>query len=491
MTSLLRTVWRLALAGVVSLAGAELLFSSGAWRIVAQEATHPRDSGQAKAGNGAPVHLTAEQDRERMLRALGISDAEMRPLSSTDATAANAANFDEDKANVYPTLPDALRLSDGHGVTTPAMWWNRRRPEIVTAFDREILGVTPRHLPRVRWTVVKTTPEHAGVMDVLTKHIVGTVDNATDPHIPVQLEMVLVTPAHAAGPVPVIMEMAWDSQFQTALAGPGAGAPDKWAVAWQPVLQKGWGFAVLSAMSYQADDGTGLTEGIIGLTNHGQPRGPEDWGVLKAWAWGASRALDYLETDRAVNAQQVGLEGHSRMGKAALVAMAYDPRFAIVYSSSSGEGGAKLYRHIFGEPLTSLTSAALYHWFDGNFLRYGGPKNAGDLPVDAHELIALCAPRPVFIGGGADVGDGYANPGGDAWADTKGMFLAEVAAGPVYRLLGARGLETVQYPPVGTALLQGDLGFRQHPYGHTPQPNWPYFLEFASRHFPTAHGPVR
>ena len=442
----------------------------------AVETTHPR-------GDGDPVHLTAQQDRERMLRLLGIPDSAMRPLSSTDAKAPDAANYDESKADVYPTLPQALVLNDGQPVTTAALWWNRRRPEILAEFDREILGVTPRDLPKVAWRVAKSTPERADGMDVITQHVVGHVDDAIDPKIAVNIDLLLVRPAHAAGPVPVVMELALASEFEVALKGPAAGDPDKWAVPWQPVLRRGWGFAMLNAMSIQADNGAGLTEGIIGLMNRGQPRGLEDWGVLKAWAWGASRALDYFETDRAVNAKEVGVEGHSRMGKAALVAMAYNRRFAIVYSSSSGEGGAKLYRHIFGEPLTSLTSVSLYHWFDGNFLRYGGPKNAGDLPVDAHELIALCAPRPVFVGGGADVGDGYADPKGDAWADTKGMFLAEVAAGSVYRLLGAKGLGTTVYPPVGTALIEGDLGFRQHPYGHTPQPNWPYFLEFAGRYF--------
>ena len=440
-------------------------------------------TGHPKSSSGEPVHLTSEQDRERTLRLLGIRGSEMRPRSSTDATAPNSANYDETKANVYPTLPDPLVLNDGKHVTTAAMWWSKRRPEILADFDREILGYTPAHLPGVKWAVVKSTLEHSGGMDVITKYLKGRVDNSIDPKISVDIDLLLVTPAHAARPVPVIMELALGSEFKTALAGPAAGAPDKWAVPWQPALRRGWGFAVLSATSYQADNGAGLTEGIIGLMNRGQPRSLHDWGVLKAWAWGASRALDYFETDMAVNAKEVGVEGHSRLGKAALVAMAYDPRFAIVYSSSSGEGGAKLYRHIFGEPLTSLTSVSLYQWFDGNFLRYGGPKNAGDLPVDAHELIALCAPRPVFIGGGADVGDGYANPKGDAWADTKGMFLAEVAAGPVYRLLGAKGLGTKVYPPPETTLMKGDLGFRQHPYGHTPQPNWPYFLDFASHYF--------
>src|SRR5215472_12308367 len=219
----------------------------------------------------------------------------------------------------------------------------------------------------------------------------------------------------------------------------------------QQVLAKGWGYATLVPTSIQADNGEGLTQGIIGLVNKGQPRGLDDWGALRAWAWGASRAMDYFETDPAVDARQIGLAGHSRFGKTVLVAMAYDPRFAIAYSSSSGEGGAKLYRHIFGEQMPNLASASLYHWFCGNFLRYGGPKTPADLPVDNHELIALSAPRPVFIGGGSNNGDGYAEPGGDAWADPKGMFLAEVAAGPVYTLLGKKDLGTKEFPPVGTA----------------------------------------
>jgi len=239
---------------------------------------------------------------------------------------------------------------------------------------------------------------------------------------------------------------------------------------------------MLDPVSYQKDDGSGLTSGIIGLVNHGKPRGVGDWGVLKAWAWGAHEALRYMETDKAVDAKQVGLAGHSRFGKTVLVTMAYYPEFAIGYSSSSGEGGAKLYRHIYGETIPNLCGPSLYHWFDGNFLRYAGPLNAGDLPVDNHELIALSAPRPLFITGGADAGDGYANPSGDAWADTHGMFLAEVAAGPVYRLMGAKDLGTSTFPPIGTAVNAGELGFRQHNGGHLAEPNWPYFLEFASRY---------
>jgi hypothetical protein len=182
----------------------------------------------------------------------------------------------------------------------------------------------------------------------------------------------------------------------------------------------------------------------------------------------------------------VGIEGHSRFGKTALVAMAYDPRFAIVYSSSSGEGGAKLYRHNYGEPLSHLMNDKLYQWMSPQLLKYAGPLTLADLPVDNHELIALCAPRPVFVGGGLLGKNVNGGPRTDGWADAKGMFLAEVAAGPVYRLLGKKDLGTGQFPPMGTALIDGELGFRQHQFGHTPAPNWPAFLEFAGHYLHSA-----
>jgi hypothetical protein len=315
------------------------------------------------------------------------------------------------------------------------------------------------------------------------------VDNASYPRIGVTIDATLTTPANASGPVPVIVELAFANEFKNSLARPiaetGSGAVGEYGQRWeQQVLAKGWGFAVLSPTSYQADDGGGMTEGIIGLMSKGQPRGLEDWGGLKAWAWGASRLLDYLETDKSVDARKVGIEGHSRMGKAALVAMAYDQRFAVVYSSSSGEGGAKLYRHIYGEPLGHI-ELKYYYWMGGNLMKYAGPLTPGDLPVDNHELIALCAPRPVFIGAGTMTQNEPGKPG-DGWADAKGMFLAEVAAGPVYRLLGKRDLGTAEFPAIETPLINGELGFRQHNGGHTPAPNWPAFLEFAGRYL---HGP--
>ncbi len=276
-----------------------------------------------------------------------------------------------------------------------------------------------------------------------------------------------------------MMEFGFDRPLPRPLPDAPAAAAAYPGPTWQQqVLAKGWGYAVIIPTSIQADNGAGLTQGIIGLCNKGQPRKLDDWGALRAWAWGASRALDYFETDKAVDAKQVGIEGHSRYGKAALVAMAYDPRFAIAYVSSSGEGGAKLHRRNFGEIVENVAGTGEYHWMAGNFLKYAGPLHWNDLPVDSHELIALCAPRPVFIGGGATKGDG--------WVDAKGMFLAAVGAGPVYRLLGKKDLGTTEFPPIETPLIDGDIAFRQHSGGHTPAPNWPTFLTFASRYIKEA-----
>ena len=419
-----------------------------------------------------------------MLDLLGIQDSQLRPQLSTDATAPNGTNYDESKANVYSKLPDPLTLKSGAEVTTPDQWWNKRRPEIVADFNREILGVEPARLPEVTWELVSATQENIGDVPVVTRHLAGHVDNSTYPQLTVTIDAILTTPSHAAGPVPVIVALLFGKDFDAALAHqPPTIVPDAGMTPWQQqVLKRGWGYAMLKPASWQADDGAGLTEGIIGLMNKGQPRGLDDWGTLRAWAWGTSRFLDYLETDKSVDAKQVGLFGHSRFGKTALVTMAYDSRFAILYSSSSGEGGAKLYRHIYGEQMPNVASSTEYQWMAGNFLRYAGPKTPADLPVDNHELIALCAPRPVFIGAGGLNGDGYANPKGDAWADARGMFLAEVGAGPVYHLLGKKDLGTSEFPPVETTLIDGDLAFRQHASNHTPAPNWPAFLDFAARY---------
>ena len=440
---------------------------------------------------GASVSITAAADRQRMLDLLGLESSDMRPLPAGDARSPSATNYDEAKANPYPNMPDPLVMNDGKPVTTPDQWQNQRRPEILAAYEREILGIAPPNLPRVSWNIVKSAPEKYGGLDIQAKRLAGHIDNSFDPAISVNIDLILLTPAKSSAPVPVLLELAFDPDFDTVaswLDGGTAPTIGPYDVDFQLALQRGWGFAILKPTSIQPDAPTGLTTGIIGLMNSGQPRSLLDWGALRAWAWGTSRALDYLSTDPSVDAKHVGLVGHSRFGKTVLVAMAYDARFALAYSSSSGEAGAKLYRHIYGEQMPNIAGPSLYHWVNGRFLRYAGPLTPADLPIDNHELLALAAPRPIFIGGGSNAGDGYANPHGDAWADPMGMFLAEVHAGPVYRLLGAKDLGTSTFPSIQTTIDTGDLAFRQHNGGHTPAPNWPAFLDFASRYFqaPTA-----
>jgi hypothetical protein len=430
----------------------------------------------AQAGNAnapEPLNWSAEQDHQNMMEQLGIKS--LRPGASGKREAANYQNTNEAKANPFPNLPDPLTLKNGQRVTTPETWWKQRRPEIVEDSDREVYGRVPAHVPNVTWEVTKTTQETNGTTPAITKQLAGHVDNSSCPSISVDMKLTLTTPAGAAGPVPVMMEFGFGG------LGPARGAPPAWQAL---VLAKGWGYAILVPSSIQADNGAGLTKGIIGLCNKGQPRKPDDWGALRAWAWGASRALDYLETDPAVDAKQVGLEGVSRYGKATLVAMAYDPRFAIALVGSSGEGGAKLSRRNYGELVENLTGTGEFHWMAGNFLKYGGPLTPGDLPVDAHELIALCAPRPTFISYGATTGPGSEGP----WLDQHGSFMAAVAAGPVFRLLGKKDLGTPgnyltdPMPPLNTGLLDGELAWRQHDGGHTDAPNWPVFLQWADRY---------
>jgi hypothetical protein len=423
---------------------------------------------RAEDSNSPPVQMTAQQDHQRIMDLLHMTSFRRRK---------DDANYDEARANPYPNLPDPLALKDGTKVTTPDVWWKLRRPEIVEDFDREIYGRTPKVTPEVKWDIVSITNRVAtnstSSFAIIEKQLRGHVDNSSYTNISITIQFSLTLPADAAGPSPVIMVLSPGS-FRGGGFG-GRGLPT-----WQAmVLSNGWGFAALNTYSIQADGGAGLTAGIIGLCNQGQPRKLDDWGVLKAWAWGASRALDYLETDKAVDATRVGLEGHSRWGKATMVAMAYDSRFAIAYSSSSGQGGAKINRRDYGEVIENAAWWEAYHWYAGNIVKYAGPLNGGDLPVDGHELIALCAPRPVFIGAGSTSG----GQTGDGFADPRGMFMAAAAAGPVYELFGKKGLGTDVFPPIGTSLIDGDIAFREHSGGHTDVPNWPAFLTFAGRYF--------
>ena len=439
-----------------------------------------------------------------MMEQLGIKT--LRPGPSGNEQDPNHANYDEALANPFPNLPDVLTLKTGQKVTT-ARQWRARRAEIVEEFEREVYGRIPRKVPRVTWSVTASDTGTVGGTRVVGKQLTGHVDNSAYPLITVDISLTLVVPADASGPVPLMMMFRGGSLAQAVgkPAPPGDARPaftppppqpGSDAPATEQLVVDGWGYAFISPASIQADNGAGLTRGIIGLVNRGQPRKPDDWGALRAWAWGASRALDYLETDRRVNAKQVGIEGVSRYGKAALVTMAFDQRFAAVLIGSSGEGGAKLHRRNWGEAVESLTGSGEYHWMAGNFLKYGaseasfGSKNAGDLPVDSHELIALCAPRLTFVSYGVP------EKGDAKWLDQQGSYMAAVAAGPVFRLLGAKDFGTSddylkeKMPAVNVGLLDGQLAWRQHDGGHTDAPNWKYFIPWADKFFTRPYTPA-
>lgn len=318
--------------------------------------------GRVEGGPPPPVQLTAQQDHRRIMDILHITSLR-QGAGGNNPQAPNAANHDEAKANPHPDLPDPLVLKDGGRVTSAGLWWQRRRPEIVEEFDREIYGRIPEETPEVDWGVTGTSRETIGDVSVVEKTLVGHVDNSSYPPIAVDIQRTLTTPAAATGPVPVMMEFGFGG-FGGRRLGAGAATKAGGGPSWQDVA------------------------------------GP-------------------------------------------------------------------------GE----------YHWMAGNFLKYAGPMNWDDMPVDSHELVALCAPRPVFIGAGATRGDG--------WVDAKGMFLAAVGAGPVYKLLGRKYLGTAEFPPIETPLIEGDVAFRQHGGGHTPDPNWPTFLTFADRYIKGPPPPSR
>jgi hypothetical protein len=370
-------------------------------------------------------------------------------------------NYDESKANPYP-LPDPLLLKDGETVTDAATWWSRRRPEILADFQTEVYGKIPDDTPPVTWTVQIDPAAFGGKATVKT--VTGHIDNSAYPAAKPSIRLTMYMPPDATGPVPMMVIVSPGSPT-------GARGPTTMPSAMQDVLSAGWGYATFDTASVQADNGAGLRSGIIGLTSKGAPRKPDDWGVLAAWSWGLSRTIDYLQTDKSVDAKHLAVEGHSRWGKGALVAAAYDQRWAACFASCSGEAGAKLSRRYSGETLDNVAGSGEYHWMAGNFIKYGGHWN--NLPVDSHELMALVAPRVLFITGGT----------GDPWADPHGEFLAAVAAGPVYRLLGEKDLGTAQMPAPDVELISGEIGFRYHAGGHTDVLDWPTFLKFARREF--------
>ena len=441
--------------------------------ILLVQGTTQAQFSQSQSERDSIANLTAV-DHAQMKQQLGIS-RENRPGPSGDPSAPNAANSDESKVNSY-TLPDPLLLNSGKRVKTPQDWWEKRRPEIVEDFDNEIYGRLPENIPSVSWKLISVNDTVIGSYPIKEKTLSGVVDNTGFPGITVKIEMILATPANSSS-VPVVLEFGF-------IRWPFGNLPEQPNPLFSPsepgwkeqLISKGWGYAIINPSSIQADHGAGLRAGIIGLVNRGKPRKPDDWGALRAWAWGASRAIDYFETDGDVDTKRLAIEGLSRYGKAAVVAMAHEPRFSLGFIGSSGAGGTKILRRVFGEQVENLASSAEYHWFAGNFIKYASSLTPDDLPVDAHQLIALCAPRPVFISSGSPHVEGQ-------WIDAKGMFLGGLHAGPVYQLLGKKGLESADFPVLGTALVKGDIAYRQHAGGHTTGPNWSTWIAWASRYW--------
>ena len=407
-----------------------------------------------------------EADYRATLGRLGITSIR-QGADGFNRDAPNAANRDEARVGTY-ALPPLLVDATGRPVRSAGDWRHRRR-ELVELLDSQVYGRVPADAPAIRWDFTAQETHQVGGMAVVTRHYLGhaAISHLDSPPLAIDLRVEL--PEHVRGRVPVILEFGFPEGFH--FPGPPR-PPPPGPDGREQVLRRGWGFAVLVPTTVQPDDGAGLREGVIGFAGR-HPRANDAWGALRAWAWGASRAYDLLALDPHVDRRRIAIEGLSRYGKAALVTMAYDERFSLGFIGSSGAGGAKLLRRDYGERIGNLAASGEYHWFAPNFLRYAGPLREIDLPVDAHDLIALAAPRPLFISAG--------NFNEDSWVDPRGSWEAARAASEVYRLFGLPGLVGDAYPAIDETRAEGRIAFRQHEGGHTNLNNWPAFLDFATR----------
>jgi hypothetical protein len=375
-----------------------------------------------------------------------------------------------DSARVGDYTPiDLLKMNNGKIITTADEWWNKRRPEIKKDLEEALYGKMPdeKMLPEVSWDV-KTSTGGKGNSAYIQKEITGTIDISCYPEVrnkPVILATLRI-PANVSGPVPVFI-----------FFGGFGNAADMY---WERCNPRGWGICVFNLTALQPDNGVGLTSYLIGLVNKGNWRKPDDWGTLRAWGWGVSKLVDYFETDKDVDAKKLGLNGVSRYGKATLVTMAFEPRLAIAFPGDAGSLGTKLNRRHWGQDLENTTPENEYHWMAGNFFKWAGelvpgqylPRKIENCPVDAHSLLALCAPRPVMMDGGTT----------STWCDPYGVYLTGKYATPVYVLLGVKGLVMPDPKPVvDRAYIDGTIAYRVHEGGHTDAPEWPSFLEFAER----------
>ena len=446
-----------------------------------------------------PADVTATMDRDQMMSQLGVSFISMPPKLEdpnrpdaawpsndenpegnwTDADGNTITRggmglwvtYDNDSQNLYTPI-DLLEMNNGRKITSEAEWWSMRRPEIKKQVEDLVWGRMPTEseLPhKVEWQVEETRGEAEGVA-YIEKKITGLIDTSIYPEVrdaPV-IDVTLRIPADATGPVPVIIQFG---------GGRSMGA------VWRHVSPEGWGAATFNPNSIQPDNGRGLTSYLIGLMNKGEWREPTDMGSLVAWAWGIGRLIDYFETDDSVDATKVGVSGHSRYGKGAFIAMAYEPRLAVAYPSCGGALGPSMVRRHYGQNLENLSWDREYHWIAGNAFQWMGPLNEGEykprkvevMPVDAHSVLALAAPRPVFLNGGNR----------DTWSDTYGTYLTGVGATPVYELLGKKGVVVPGGgdPAIDVAYNEGDIGYRSHDGGHTPEPDWPAFVAFTKKYF--------
>jgi hypothetical protein len=397
-------------------------------------------------------------------------------------------NYDEAKVQKY-ALPDVLTLRDGSKVRDAKTWNERRRPEILELYRSEVFGRNPAAVPALRSEVTSVDEKALGGKAVRKQVTIYFSDKPDGP----KMDLLLYLPAPSTKPVPVFLGLGFTGN-QGVNPDPGIKLGEEWvrdpatkqmvkrraaestrgsaATRWnvEQILEHGYGLATVYYGDIEPDFDGGMPFGIRPLFSASKEPAPDDWAAIGAWAWGLSRAMDYLEKERGVDARRVAVIGHSRLGKTALWAGAQDTRFSLVISNDSGEGGAAISRRRFGEQVRNLNSS-FPHWFDGNFKKYNDRED--DLPVDSHMLLALIAPRPLYVASAQD----------DQWADPRGEFLATVNASPVYRLLGKQGIGTDQMPAIHQPIMHTVAYHIRAGKHDITSYDWQQYLKFADMHW--------